>query len=324
MTRSLDATGRTVDRPTGGMAIPLDVAGVSPNELANFVPGSDHALAARTARSGGLIGTTESRLRQIGVGGVLEFGAADDVKVVGVVPDAAIGGHEVMVSQQEADLLGISAPRYLLVEPKPGTAWRTVGRAIHALVPAGTPVRIRGPGEAMYLREADAVLPPVIMKSVFGEFAASPQVPADGALSLDPSWERSHIVSATVPILGTVRCNRILIPLLRGALGEVQARGLTSLVHPDEYGGCFNARLIRGSAEDISTHTWGAAIDLNVAENPFGGTPHQDPRLVAIFARWGFAWGGRFLIPDGMHFQFQCVPHGMNDPPGPRCHGRAE
>src|SRR6266576_3010449 len=36
MTRSRDVSGRTVDRPGGGMAIPLDVAGASPHELARF------------------------------------------------------------------------------------------------------------------------------------------------------------------------------------------------------------------------------------------------------------------------------------------------
>ena len=34
-------------------------------------------------------------------------------------------------------------------------------------------------------------------------------------------------------------------------------------------------------------------------ENPFGGTPHQDPRMVAVFERWGFIRGGTFIQPDG-------------------------
>jgi hypothetical protein len=27
-------------------------------------------------------------------------------------------------------------------------------------------------------------------------------------------------------------------------------------------------------------------------------------RLVSIFQRWGFAWGGAWLVPDGTHFEF--------------------
>jgi hypothetical protein len=44
--------------------------------------------------------------------------------------------------------------------------------------------------------------------------------------------------------------------------------------------------------------------------------------LVAIFRRWGFTWGGRWMRPDGMHFEFQCFPPGMDQgrllvcPPG--------
>jgi hypothetical protein len=30
---------------------------------------------------------------------------------------------------------------------------------------------------------------------------------------------------------------------------------------------------------------------------------HQDRRVVSIFERWSFTWGGRWLVPDGMHFE---------------------
>ena len=61
----------------------------------------------------------------------------------------------------------------------------------------------------------------------------------------------------------------------------------------------------------ISQHAWGAAIDINAPENPFGATPTQDPHLVKIFERWGFLWGGDFAIPDGMHFEY------LKPPPNP-------
>jgi hypothetical protein len=46
------------------------------------------------------------------------------------------------------------------------------------------------------------------------------------------------------------------------------------------------------------------AVEVNASANPFGRTSRQDPRIVAIFERWGFTWGGSWLIPDGMHFEF--------------------
>jgi D-alanyl-D-alanine carboxypeptidase len=27
-----------------------------------------------------------------------------------------------------------------------------------------------------------------------------------------------------------------------------------------------------------------------------------------VFERWGFTWGGRWLVPDGMHFEFLRFP----------------
>jgi hypothetical protein len=30
----------------------------------------------------------------------------------------------------------------------------------------------------------------------------------------------------------------------------------------------------------------------------------MDPRIVDIFRRWGFAWGGTWVRPDGMHFEY--------------------
>jgi hypothetical protein len=30
----------------------------------------------------------------------------------------------------------------------------------------------------------------------------------------------------------------------------------------------------------------------------------MDPRLIEIMERWGLAWGGRWIVPDGMHFEY--------------------
>jgi hypothetical protein len=174
---------------------------------------------------------------------------------------------------------------------------------IRSLLPAGIPVRIRGPGETPFFRQGDAVLPQVRMKELFGEFAAAPV--GGGYLRIDHAWVSRNIVTARVPLLGLVRCNRVIIPQLRGALSELEASGLGQLVNAGAYGGCFSPRFVnRIPNAGISHHAWGAAIDINVAANPYGRPPTQDRRLVAIFARWGFTWGGRFLIPDGNHFEF--------------------
>jgi hypothetical protein len=230
------------------------------------------------------------------------------VTIAGVVPDEVIGAHEVFVSRAEAHILGVDIEQYVLLQAPDGVSHA----GIRALVAAGTLMRIRGPGEAHFLRQADAVLPPVMMKAAFGEFAADPNLLPGQWLAMAPEWQSQHIVSAPVPILGTARCNTALIPQLRAALTQVRRRGLASLIRPGDYGGCFAARVIPGSPGDaLSAHAWGAAIDINVSANQVGAPPHQDPRLVAIFKRWGFTWGGNWMRPDGMHFEFQCFPPGL-------------
>jgi hypothetical protein len=182
-----------------------------------------------------------------------------------------------------------------------------VERTIRSLLGSDTRLRVRAQGETPFLRYGDAVLPQMLIKQALGEFAARPL--ADGTIAIDPAWRDRHIATQRVPILGPVTCNRSLFPQLRAALREVVRRNLTFLISPSEYGGCYSARFVNGASFGrLSHHSWGAAIDLNVAENRFGTRPTMDPRIVAIMESKGFTWGGRWLIPDGMHFEWVRFP----------------
>lgn len=302
LTASFDPEGEAVDRPPGGMGIPLEVAGAALDDYAPFLPPADRPLLARLALGEAVLGATAARLRGLGAGGTLVFGSRR-LRVAGVVADTAIGAHEVFVSRETAAALGVTRERYVLIDPGPRTGRRPLVGRIRRLLPPGTLLRIRGPGETPYFRHGDAVLPPVVLKELFGEFAGRPA--SGGLIRVDPAWERRHIATLPVPILGRVRCHRALFPLLRGALAEVEAAGLASLVDPAEYGGCYVPRFLNFDPRaGLSHHAWGVAIDLNALSNAYGRTPRQDPRLVAVFERWGFTWGGRWLLPDGMHFEF--------------------
>ena len=84
-------------------------------------------------------------------------------------------------------------------------------------------------------------------------------------------------------------------------MSALQREGLAGTIHV--FNGCFAPRYInRNPTNLISHHAWGIAFDCNAATNPFGAAPHQDPRLVHVMARWGFVWGGTFIVPDGNHF----------------------
>jgi hypothetical protein len=302
LTRSFAADGTIVDRPPAGLAIPLEVAGADLSGYAPFLAPADRALLPSLASGQAALGTSSATLRRLGPGGKLQFGSTE-LTVAGVLPDASIGANEVFVSKATAVKLGLAVERYVLIDPAPGASRDQVTAGVQSLLPSGTVAQIRSPGETPYFRQGDAVLPPVQMKLLFGEFAARPI--AHGFLRIDPTWVASHITPADVPLLGQVRCNRALLPQLIGALTDIERQGLAALIHLSDSGGCYSPHFI---SEDptigISHHTWGAAIEINVSSNRIGRAPHQDPRLVQTFERWGFTWGGDWIIPNGMLFEF--------------------
>ncbi len=302
MTASRDADGTVVDRPEPPFAIPIDAFAVSPDTYAQFLPAVIrdrvvHALDAGEA----VLGESSAGLREIGPGGSMTFGA-HTVDVGAVVPDAAVGWSEMMVSREAGIALGITDERYLLAQPDGSPSETTFGRWVGGLLPRGTPLRVVAPNGSRYMRVGSGVNPPVVLKETFGEFSAHPQ--ADPAyLTEDPSWVRAHIQTRTVPLLGRITCNRQLFPALIAALEDVQRAGLGGLIHTNS--GCWNPRTVaRSPTAPPSDHAYGAAVDINAPENAYGATPSMDPRIVRIFRAHGFNWGGAFLIPDGMHFEF--------------------
>ncbi len=138
----------------------------------------------------------------------------------------------------------------------------------------------------------------------------------DGMIQIDPGWVQRNIVRRRVPILkGEVICHRLMVDQLAGALGEIEQRGLADLIDPSQYGGCWVPRHIDfDPADPLSMHAWGLAADFNVSTNGLGMKPTMDPRVVAIFERWGFVWGGRWSRPDGMHFELGALV--QNSPQG--------
>jgi hypothetical protein len=225
-----------------------------------------------------------------------------------VVDDTLVGAAEVAVTTTGARAVGITRDRYLLLAYRGGRA--AVAGAVRRALPPRLRVRLRGPGETPFFRAGDAVLPQALVKERFGEFAW--RKGAADAYDQDPAWRAANLATAQVPILGQVHCNRALLPALAGAMGELRQRDLARLVDPEAYRGCWNPRLTR-SGSGVSRHAWGAAVDLNVAGNPTGLASAQDPRLVEVMERWGFTWGGRWLVPDPAHFEWLRSPR----PPGP-------
>lgn len=306
LTGSRSSAGEVVDDPPAGLAIPLEVAAVHPIEYEPFVPPAERGALADLSNGFGVLGETSARLRGLGPGAVLEFGDVR-VEIAAVWPDELVGAHELLVARDLGRTMGVTHDRYALIQPEGEATGPQVARLVRSVVPADVPVQIRSPGETPYFRQGDAVLPPVELKTLFGEFAARPAPGRPGYLEIDPGWEAAHIATERVPILGRVTCNVALFPQLRGALREIVELGLRDTI--DSYSGCYARRFAnRDPTQSISHHTWGVAFDINVPANPFGAPPSQDPRMVEVFERWGFIWGGTFVLPDGMHFEYHRPP----------------
>jgi hypothetical protein len=305
--RTEDANGRVVHAPPSPFAFPIDAFAVQAGDYAPFVGTTVRGEIVRALKAGeAVLGERSARLRRLGPGGVLEF-RTGSVRVGAVVPDEAIGWAEVLLGRDVGRRLGITHERYLLAQPADRLTRPAWKRILLPLV-GDDPLRVDVAGGTRFVRVASGVNPPILVKEVFGEFAATPRSDDPAYLTIEPSWVERNIVTTEMPILGTVTCHRKLIPMVRGALEEILASGLMSEI--EVYSGCWAARTIsRSSTAPPSTHAYGAAIDINAPQNPYGTTPTMNREVVGVFQSWGFNWGGDFLIPDGHHFEFWRIPN---------------
>ena len=99
------------------------------------------------------------------------------------------------------------------------------------------------------------------------------------------------------------RCHVKVTDAFQAVFDEIHAEGLWPKLRT--FDGCFNDRPIKAGGKK-STHAWGISVDLNAATNRQGKPGDMDPKIVLIFEKHGFLWGGHFsgVHRDDMHFQF--------------------
>ena len=301
--------------PVAGRTVTLAAADLS--AYRRFVP----APAARSrgvwerAAAGELVlePTLASALGQP-LGGALALGhgaGSVSVRVGALAPmPPSVGG---LVNEQVAAALGLPARNAMLVSAEHarlGDVQRVVARLVGdrgEVFPLGAslpPGEAEAPGEDARAtgRVGAAVLTGGSVAQAAGAFRY--RYFADGTVRPDPAWVAANIRTETVPVLGAVTCHRVMLPRLRWALQEVVRRGLASALDPADFGGCYVPRFIEHDPlEGLSLHTWGIAVDLNVSGNQRGTAGEIDRTVVAVFKKWGFAWGGDWSYTDPMHFE---------------------
>jgi hypothetical protein len=129
-------------------------------------------------------------------------------------------------------------------------------------------------------------------------------------------WEEKNLVLLPTPypmymdgmLVRNIRCHKKVAESLKRILLKIRELYPTNeQLHAnglDQYDGCYNYRSVRG-ATHLSMHAYGAAIDLDAADNPLGATHGKMPRdVVTLFKAEGWRWGGDYSgRKDWMHFE---------------------
>lgn len=313
---SRDSEDRVIEQTQPGWSIALEGIAVDPVAHTQFASKADSATLLSLSDGQALLGRTSAELRQISAGGTIELEGGAQLVVVGVVDDATIGAAEFAVSRTTGDAVGLTADRYLLMTHDGDRA--ELESALRVGLPDPAKIRFRAPGETPFLRQGEAVLPPVMLKQRFGEFEYNRDRPETEALSdfhQEAAWITENVVQVDLPIISAITgrtwpCHRGIADALVGALNELVTLNLAGLISPvpKDFAGIYNPRMVNDNPYDISRHAWAVAVDINYTANRTGTESIQDPRMIEVFRRWGFTEGSNWLQPDAGHFEWVGEP----------------
>jgi hypothetical protein len=275
----------------GYRVVPVEAMAVDTNAYTTATGRPGRKLATLLPK-GAVLSHTGAKLRRVKSGGKLKLDGNRTLRVSGVVDDALLGGYEVALERTLARRYGIQRAAYLLVRPR-GSA-DDLRTEIRKLL-KGRSIRFVTPGDRPFVRGGDGVLPMSQVKARFGEFA----LPSLRRGWPDPAWAKANLVTKQVPLLGRVRCHRLVVGDLGKAMADLERQRLGGLVDVGAFrrqGGCWSPRLLRQpGGGKLSRHAWGIAVALKV---------NRDERLIRTMAEHGFVWGGSFARPDSTHFEW--------------------
>ncbi len=301
--------GATVHAPPSGYLIPIVFVAL-PRQAVGGVLGTEvsAALSADTV----VLNEITADLMGARQGDVLDVRAVDGSTVSLTIADIgtaeALGWAELAFTTDVADRLGFTADTRMVM-------WDFDDRAglDAALAAAG----VLGRSNTLVSRSWDPPNPDSTLSTIDTKLALGEpwyRVNADDSLSMHPTWKATNLTDGPVLLNDIVRvearCHVKVVDDLKRAFAEVAAAGLGGAIevnNANTYGGCFNARYSRSSGF-LSRHAYAMAFDTNTQSNCVGCRPVMNCDVVRIFRKHGFAWGGNFRQPDGMHFEWVGEP----------------
>ncbi|MGE0138242.1 MAG: M15 family metallopeptidase [Ilumatobacteraceae bacterium] len=303
------ATVQEAVGPGGLWQYPLNVTALPVDAIGRIFGFQVSSLVAQ-----GLVvmGRTSADLRGAQAGDTVDLVAADGgirtFTIGAVVDDDEVGGTEIVMSLEQADVIGATIVTRVVIFGSFERGALDEALAAQGLVD-GYGVRI---SKSWNPANPDGLLGLARTKAALGEFSF--RVNSFNSMTMDQAWVDANIVRRNFQFIGVrAYCHRLIADDLQAALREVYEAGLSwaiDLANTNTYGGCWNPRYARASANigSVSRHAWGMAFDTNTTQNAQGSTPRMDCRVVRIFRKHNFAWGGNFLLPDGMHFEWVGEP----------------
>jgi D-alanyl-D-alanine carboxypeptidase len=298
----------TVQSFPDGESAPVSLMAVTPDTAAPVL-GPDIASVLMAADA--VLSVSSAKLRNAKVGDTIMLRGWDSllhlIRVGAIVDDGRALNAEVLVSLDTARSFGVDRPERLLMWKIPGKRDAFVTNVEKSL--AAENIRVTA---SWTPPSQDRLLSQAQLKLLLGEFT----IRRNGkSITVNPQWLATNVGRMNLPTIGDKSCHKLVLGPLKAALTDVEFVGLDEIINVADTakaGNCFNGREIRTntgtSGRNLSRHSWAAAIDINPSTNPFGGKPTIHPCIVEIFRARGFAWGGSFSIPDGMHFEYTGAP----------------
>ena len=296
-----------IQRPGDGFAIPMGTT-VLPPDLIGRTMGRDVSKVMTSTAI--VMSSLSASLRGAEAGDRVDLiassGAKVTFKIAAIVDDSITGGTELLMTPAAADRLGISRLSRVVIWDFPSRS--SINSAMSSQGLVSTSIRIRRSWDPT---DPDFTLGMARTKEALGEFAY--RVNSNGSVTLDSAWTSLNITSGSVGQLSlSSGCHKTVRVALAAAMADVIASGLENSLNyydANRAGGCYYPRFNRltpdSSVGFLSRHSWGMAIDTNTVGSCQGcAPPDMNCDTVRIFRKHGFAWGGNFLTPDGMHFEW--------------------